>query len=184
MIGSRILSTIVNENRIFEPDKILRRMDKNLRTALRQEHTEIDDGMDVCLCKIEKERNPDRGEEGNTKIVFSGACRPLYIMNGKEVEMIRGDRKTIGGRLNAELEFTNKEIILKRGDRVYLTTDGLTDQNSPEREKFGINRLKSILTQTREQSMEKQKQSLEEELIGFMKYEKQRDDITVLGIQI
>jgi serine phosphatase RsbU (regulator of sigma subunit) len=32
--------------------------------------------------------------------------------------------------------------------------------------------------------MEKQKQSLEEELLGFMKYEKQRDDITVLGIQI
>lgn len=184
MIGSRILGTIVNENRIFEPDRILKRMDKNLRSALRQEHTEIDDGMDVCLCRIEKERDQAGDLNGKAKLVFSGARRPLYILNGKGIEMIRGDRKTIGGRFNAELEFTSKEIVLNKGDRIFLTTDGISDQNSPEREKFGINRLMDILFQTRKQSMEKQKQSLEEELIGFMKYEKQRDDITVLGIQI
>ena len=184
MIGSRILSTIINENRIFEPDKILRRMDKNLRAALRQEHTEIDDGMDVCLCRIEKEKNLAGKLNGKAKLVFSGARRPLYVLNGKGIEMIRGDRKTIGGRYNAEQDFTNKEIILNSGDRIYLTTDGITDQNSPEREKFGINRLMDILSQTQSLSMEKQKQSLEEELLGFMKYEKQRDDITVLGIQI
>jgi serine phosphatase RsbU (regulator of sigma subunit) len=184
MIGSRILGTIVNENHIFEPDKILTRMDKNLRTALRQEHTEIDDGMDVCLCRIEKVRNQAGELNGKAKLIFSGARRPLYLMNGKGIEMIRGDRKTIGGRFNAEMDFTNKEIILDKGDRIYLTTDGITDQNSPEREKFGITRLMDVLTQTRDQTMEKQKQSLEEELLGFMKYEKQRDDITVLGIQI
>jgi len=184
MIGARILGTIIKDNRIFEPDKILKRMDKNLRSALRQEHTEIDDGMDVCLCRIEKERDQAGELNGKARLVFSGARRPLYILNGKGIEMIRGDRKTIGGRYNAELEFTSKEFLLSRGDRIYLTTDGISDQNSPEREKFGINRLMDILSQTREKSMEKQKQSLEEELIGFMKYEKQRDDITVLGIQI
>src|SRR4030042_205003 len=184
MIGSRILSTIVIENHIFEPDKILTRMDRNLRMALKQDHTEIDDGMDVCLCRIDREKNAAGEQNGKVKILFSGARRPLYILNSKGIEMIRGDRKTIGGRYNAEQNFTNKEINLNRGDRIFLTTDGITDQNSPERENFGINRLMEILSRTYDMPLEKQKQCLEEELIGFMKYHKQRDDITVLGVQL
>ncbi len=183
MIGSRILSTIVNENHIFEPDKILDRMDRNLRIALRQEHTEIDDGMDVCLCRIEKERNAEGQQNGRSRILFSGARRPLYVLNDRGVEMIRGDRKTIGGRYNAEMDFTNHETILNKGDRIYLTTDGITDQNSPERDKFGIDRLKEILDRTFGLPLEEQKQTLEEALLGFMRYEKQRDDITLLCVQ-
>ncbi len=159
-------------------------MDRNLRMALKQDHTEIDDGMDVCLCRIDREKNAAGEQNGKVKILFSGARRPLYILNSKGIEMIRGDRKTIGGRYNAVQDFTNKEIILNRGDRIYLTTDGITDQNSPERENFGINRLMEILSRTYNMPLEKQKQSLEEELIGFMKYQKQRDDITVLGVQL
>jgi serine phosphatase RsbU (regulator of sigma subunit) len=184
MVGSRLLSTIINENHIFNPDKILDRMDKDLRIALKQDHTEIDDGMDVCLCRLEKQKDSDGKANGKSKLIFSGAKRPLYILNEKGIEMIRGDRKTIGGRFNAEQEFTNREFIVKSGDRIYLTTDGITDQNSPDREKFGIDRFKEILTRTFRMQLDKQKQSLEEELIGFMKYEKQRDDITVLGVQI
>ena len=32
--------------------------------------------------------------------------------------------------------------------------------------------------------MNEQKRYLDEELVGFQKYEKQRDDITVLGIKL
>jgi len=184
MIGSRILSTIVNENHVFDPDKILDKMDRNLRLALRQEHTEIDDGMDVCLCRIERERDESGNQNGKARILFSGARRPLIILSKKGVEMIRGDRKTIGGRYDAEQNFTNQEIILSKGDRIFLTTDGITDQNSPERDKFGINRLMAILSRTFGLPLDKQKQSLEEELIGFMRYEKQRDDITLLGVEL
>jgi len=184
MVGSRLLSTIINENHIFNTDKILDRMDKDLRAALKQDHTEIDDGMDVCICRIEKEKGTDGIANGKVRLIFSGAKRPLYILNEKGIEMIRGDRKTIGGRFNAEQDFTSREFILNRGDRIYLTTDGITDQNSPDREKFGIDRLTEILTMTFTMPLEKQKQCLEEELIGFMKYAKQRDDITILGVQI
>jgi serine phosphatase RsbU (regulator of sigma subunit) len=184
MVGSRLLSTIINENHIFDPDKILDRMDKDLRAALKQDHTEIDDGMDVCLCRIEKAKNTEGKANGKTRVIFSGAKRPLYVLNENGIEMIRGDRKTIGGRFNAEQDFTTRELILNSGDRIFLTTDGITDQNSPEREKFGIDRFREVLTRSFSLPMEKQKQCLEEELIGFMKYEKQRDDITVLGVQI
>ncbi len=184
MVGSRLLSTIINENHIFDPDKILDRMDKDLRKALRQDHTEIDDGMDVCLCRIEKAKDTDGKANGKSRVMFSGAKRPLYVLNEKGIDMIRGDRKTIGGRFNAEYDFTTRELILNRGDRIFLTTDGITDQNSPDREKFGIDRLTEILTRTFRMPLAAQKQCLEEELIGFMKYAKQRDDITVLAVQI
>jgi serine phosphatase RsbU (regulator of sigma subunit) len=72
---------------------------------------------------------------------------------------------------------------LNKGGRIYLTTDGITDQNSPERDKFGIDRLKEILSKTFGLPLEEQKQILEEALLGFMRYEKQRDDITLLCVQ-
>ena len=185
MIGSRMLSTIVNENHIYEPDKVLERMDKNLRHALKQDQTENDDGMDVCLCRIDKSKNFKKEQKGEIRVLFSGARRPLYYTRNKsDVEMIRGDRKTIGGRYYREKHFTTRELLLNRGDRIYLTTDGITDQHSPSREKFGIKRFTEILSKTVNLSMEEQKKHFEEELLGFMRYEKQRDDITVVGIKL
>lgn len=185
MIGSRILSTIVNENRIYEPHKILERMDINLRQALKQDQTQNDDGMDVCLCRIDKNRDLKEEQDGKVRVLFSGARRPLYYSkNHSEVEMIRGDRKTVGGRYYKEKKFTTRELLLSRGDKIYLTTDGITDQPSPTREKFGIKRFMDILSRTGTLSIEEQKKYFEEELLGFMRYEKQRDDITVLGIKV
>jgi len=185
MIGSRLLNTIVNENHIYEPDKILKRMDINLRQALKQDQTGNDDGMDVCLCRIDKNKNMKKQQNGEFRVLFSGARRPLYYTrNQSEAEMIRGDRKTVGGRYYKERKFTTRELLLSRGDKIYLTTDGITDQPSPYREKFGIKRFMDILVKTGNFSMEKQREYFEEELLGFMRYEKQRDDITVMGIEL
>ena len=66
----------------------------------------------------------------------------------------------------------------------YLGSDGLVDQHSPSRERFGSKRLVRFLNDHKGLTMDIQKQKLEEEMIGFMKTEKQRDDITILGIKL
>ncbi|KPK85045.1 MAG: hypothetical protein AMS27_08395 [Bacteroides sp. SM23_62_1] len=129
MIGSRMFSTIVNENHIYEPDQILDRMDKNLRQALKQDKTDNDDGMDVCFCRIDIERNSDEIQNGQIRVLFTGARRPLYyIKDQSELEMIKGCRKSVGGRYFHRRDHRSKltikgEIWNKEVDR-YLIHDG------------------------------------------------------------
>ena len=156
-------------------------MDKHIRKALNQNKTDNDDGMDVCLCKVTHQDDDDP----NIYLSFSGARRALFLVRqGKEVEMIRGDRRTVGGRYFSPIPFSKNELSLKRGDRIYLTSDGLMDQHSPEREKFGTKRFIAFLNENNSLGMNEQHVKLEEEMIGFMKLEKQRDDITIMGIKL
>jgi len=184
MIGSRMLSNTINEKNINDPARVLTNMDKVIRAALRQDKTDNDDGMDVCLCRIERPLPGEVNTDQSVKITFAGARRPLYVASDGEINMIRGNRKTIGGRFQKEQKFEQIELNLKKGDKIYLTTDGLTDQHSPEREKFGIPRFTDFLSKSGKLSMEEQKSKLENSLLGFMKYAKQRDDITIMGIEI
>ncbi|MCK5644359.1 MAG: SpoIIE family protein phosphatase, partial [Gammaproteobacteria bacterium] len=153
MIGSRMLYAIVNEHKIYQTDEIIEHMDKRIRQALNQQKTDNDDGMDICLCKIT--RQGDDENDSNVYLSFSGARRSLFLIRqGKEVEVIRGDRRTIGGKHFNPNPFSKNELALKRGDRIYLTSDGLMDQNSPEREKFGTKRFIAFLNGHASLSME------------------------------
>ena len=183
MIGARALEAIVNEYRIDKTDEILEFMDKRIRSALNQHKTSNDDGMDVCLCKITPaSEDPDEKE---VYLSFSGARRPLFLVrSGNEVEVIRGDRRTIGGKHFNPNPFSKNELALKKGDRIYLTSDGLMDQHSKTREKYGTRRFIEFLNKTKNIGMNEQQTKLEEEIMEFMKLEKQRDDITIMGIKL
>lgn len=186
MVGTRLLNAIVNESRIFEPGIILTELDERFRKALKQDRTENDDGMDLCLCRIE--RKTDRQDAvipGAIKVCFAGARRPLfYISNNSGIIRLPGDPKPVGGRYHNDVSFTQKTLAMSSGDMLYLTTDGLADQSSPERKKFGNKRLMEVLSCSSHLSMEQQKMRLDEELLTFQKYEKQRDDITLVGIKL
>jgi serine phosphatase RsbU (regulator of sigma subunit) len=185
-VATRLLNAIVNESRIFEPRKILTELDERFRKTLKQDRTENDDGMDLCLCRIERHKDlPASGRKGTVEVCFSGARRPLfYTGNGQEIIRLQGNRKPVGGRYHQEITFTDETLVLDSSSILYLTTDGLADQHSPEREKFGNKRLVQALSSCRHLSMEEQKRMLDEELLSFQKFEKQRDDITVMGIRL
>lgn len=65
-------------------------MHEGISKVLKQDETENKDGMDVCLCRIE---NTD--SEG-TKVIFSGAKRPLYIHTENKLQEVAGSRYSIG----------------------------------------------------------------------------------------
>lgn len=187
MVGTRLLNAIVAESRIFEPREILYELDERFRKALKQDRTENDDGMDLCLCRIERQTGLQAAGQGAgmVSVCFAGARRPLFYTNGdNDIVRLHGDRKTVGGSYPHEVAFSEEKLELNSNSILYLTTDGLADQPSPEREKFGINRLIRILSSCKHLSMQEQKRNLEEELLKFQKYENQRDDITVMGIRL
>lgn len=177
MIGNSLLNEIVLEKQVKEPAKILSLLNEKVIEALRQEETENSDGMDVCFIAINLK---------SYELTYSGAKRPLILFNQnkKELEEIKGDRISIGGKNNKNKKFTNHNVKINSGDILYLSSDGLTDQNNSERKRFGTSKLQEIIINNISASLKEQGEIIEKELQDFQKEEEQRDDISLIGLKI
>ncbi len=182
MIGNRLLNEIVMERKIDSPAEILGMLNAMVRQALRQEETDNNDGMDVALCKIEISSN------SNYSLTYAGAKRPIYVIKNRENKLIthNGDRKSIGGYnlSKREIAFSNFEEKLQKGDTIYLFSDGIIDQNGPDRKKFGRIRLEEAMIDCAKLRTEEQKVIFEQRLRDYMQNEDQRDDISFIGLKM
>ena len=183
MIGNRLLNEIVSEKNIHSPAQILNELNKMVIKALRQDTTNNNDGMDLCLCKLEQDHQTNK-----QTLTYAGAKRPLMRYNSvkKSIEIFRGTRKSIGGIATTmdDIDFEEQRIQVNKGDILYLSTDGLTDQCNPHRKKFTQKRLIQVLDEITDKSPDEQKDYLEQELDKFQKGYFQRDDITLVGLKI
>ncbi len=182
MIGNRLLNEIVLEQKIISPNEILERLDEKVKNALRQESSNNNDGMDLCLLRLEKIPG-----EKNILAKFCGAKRPLYLYNSnsKEVIIVPADRRSIGGvrTKRGKIEFTNTDFEINQNDTVWLTTDGIIDQNDERRKRLGTPKFITLLEEIAEIDFFEQKEIIESQLDKYKGNEEQRDDITVLAIK-
>lgn len=178
MIGNDLLNQIVLEKGVTNPSWILTELHYAVRHALKQTN-DLDsnhDGMDVCLCRIEKET-----------ITFAGARRSLYIVQNGELLELEGDGKPIGGfQREGKRNFTSKrmDFLPNTPTMLYLTSDGFADQHNHQREKFGTERLCRLLTQIASHNVQSQYSTLQNALAAHQGAVAQRDDITIMGIQL
>jgi len=181
MIGNNLLNEIINQKKIHSTPDILELLNAGVKQTLKQDQKVNDDGMDVCLCLLEK--NPD---DDSTKISFSGAKRPLYYVrqHNMRLQRLRGDLKSVGGFQHRHVSFTNQELVLNSGDKIYLTSDGLVSQNGLHRVKFGTDRFERILQENVLKMMTEQGELLIQALDKHQHGIEQRDDITVIGIEV
>jgi serine phosphatase RsbU (regulator of sigma subunit) len=176
MIGMASLNEIVNKEHIYAPAEILTALHQKIRLALKQGQKTNDDGMDIVLCLLEKTENE------NTKVTFSGAKRPLYYSSEQELNVLKGDRISIGGTQKNRV-FTQKSISLAKGETIYLFSDGIIDQNAPNRKRFGTPLLEKTLNENLSKSLEEQKNIIVETLKAHQADSPQRDDIAMIGIR-
>ena len=182
MIGNTLLSEIVEIQKIYEPALILDKLNEQFVEALRQDENANSDGMDVCLCRINFDTQ-------KTEVVFAGAKRPLFYMNYNEdkqnkVERLQGTRKSVGGKQRNQNRFEEHILLLNKKSRIYLSTDGLADQNNPQGEKFGTTELIKLLENTLPLPIKEQIKELENKLTNHQQNAEQRDDITFIGIEV
>lgn len=181
MIGSRMLSEIVSERKIYNPAVILDTLDNMLKKVLKQDENDGFDGMDVCLCSIE------RITQERYLVTFAGANRPLaYHRQGSSaISFIRGSRKSIGGILpDIDPKFENHLIDLVAGDSLFLFTDGFSDQNNVFGKRFTTSKLYNLLATNASEPMGSIGAALETALDAHRGAASQRDDITVVGLRL
>ena len=180
LIGSTLLEKIVLVYKITDPATILEKLHEEVRILLRQKETSNRDGMDLVLCVLEKQ------EDGKIKVYFAGAKRPLYYTEGNDTQVftLKGTRKSIGGEQNESILFETQTLVLSPNSCLYLSSDGVTDQNDAERVKLGESKLKYTLSSIAQKSMDIQKKSIEDMLDIHQRGTLQRDDILMLGIRV
>lgn len=143
VLGINLLERIVSTDGCTSPNLILKSLDEYLTQALRQvaHEDQLLDGMDIGIIALD------------TRFLtmdFAGAQRPLLIVHPQaEQEIIKGDRYPIGGNdmIYGKKQFSRNNICLEPGDKVFLFSDGITDQFGGEQQtkKFGLSRLQLLI---------------------------------------
>jgi serine phosphatase RsbU (regulator of sigma subunit) len=178
MVSISILNRIAETAKDIDPASILQSMNRLLKETLHREQggdLMLDDGLDIGLCLV----------RGN-KLIFAGAKTSLFMKNDQELQVIKGDRKSIGSmRTDNQFGFRNSELIVSAGDSFYITTDGYLDQNGGIKNvSFGRQKLIELIEQFHGKPLEEQEALFRSRLHEFMGNEPQRDDITILGFKI
>jgi serine phosphatase RsbU (regulator of sigma subunit) len=74
---------------------------------------------------------------------------------------------------------------LQKQDVIFALTDGMPDQFGGQKgKKFMYKQLKELLVSNAQESMEKQKQILNDSLIKWQGDLEQVDDITIIGVRV
>jgi serine phosphatase RsbU (regulator of sigma subunit) len=178
MIGNSLLNKIVNEHYITKPAEILEELRKGVVESLNKKGSkdERNDGMDMSLCSIDFKKKT---------LEFAGAFNPLYIARGEELIVYRGDRQPVGNFGKYEQPFTNHEVSIKKGDMLYIFSDGYQDQfGGEENLKYMTGKFKKLLLKISQETTERQKELLAEELEAWRRGRPQVDDILIIGIRI
>jgi PAS domain S-box-containing protein len=185
VLGLSSLRDVVQKFELHEPSFILDHLDVEIVRALSRENgSGLKDGMDIALSVIDL---------NDLILEFSGAFRGLlHIRNGILTE-IPGARFPLG-QYSTIKQFTTTCMQLQRGDRLYMFSDGITDQfGGPDTEprrygltgkKFGKARFKELLLSIQDMPMQEQHGFIEYAIANWQQETPQTDDILVIGIEI
>ncbi len=179
MVGNTLLHEIIEHSNMTNPAQILQFLHLAIVEILHQEAGQNSDGMDIAVCLFE--RNVDTGQ---VRLTFAGAKSSIYYTDGENVTRLVGDKMFVGGKTSKARIFENQQILLPKGEKVYLQTDGFADQNNSQRDSFGIKNYQHLLTTLQEFTLDEQNNLLLQSLQQHQGYEPQRDDITVVGVEI
>ncbi|TAF65961.1 MAG: tetratricopeptide repeat protein [Cytophagales bacterium] len=176
MIGHSLLTEIVNEQKITEPDRILNVLHLDVRKNLKQAEQQNYDGMDLAICTIDPE----------AKILkYAGGHNPLiYIQNGQLFE-VKADKFGIGGyQTGLERIFTKHTIDISIPTTCYIFSDGYQDQfGGKEGKKFMKKRMFELFLKIHHLPMQEQKEIIEKNFNEWSGEYAQVDDVLMIGFK-
>ena len=178
MLGISLLNQIVGQQHIIKASEILEQMRISVKLNLGQSgdnEEEAKDGMDMAMCVWDMEQGT---------INYSGAYNPMFWVRAGQLSILNPEKCPVGIHAK-ELDFTDQYIEVKKGDRIYLFSDGYADQfGGPKFEKFKLARFKKLLADTSHLPVLRQYDKLESAFKDWKQDMVQIDDVCVLGLEI
>ncbi|MCC7303385.1 MAG: tetratricopeptide repeat protein [Bacteroidia bacterium] len=134
MLGNDLISKAVIEKQIHSPERVAEYLHLSLREYFPEKELAPKQGMDLLIVRLTR----------NGALSWAGARgHGLLLMEGEFPKEMYGDRIFLGSTLVHDFQLW--EARMERGDRLFLYTDGWTDQKGKEGRKFGKAGLKLVL---------------------------------------
>jgi ligand-binding sensor domain-containing protein/serine phosphatase RsbU (regulator of sigma subunit) len=177
MLGLTMIREIVNKDKITDTAEILNNLRNEVITALRQKFSPgaQKDGLDIAVVVIDRE---------NRKIQYSGAHNSVYHISKGQLFEYKGDRTSVSVHIKM-IPFTSQTFNYKKGDSLYLFTDGFFDQfGGPQQTKLKSRAFKELIQNNVHFDMQIQKERYAQFFELWKGNYEQIDDVALLGIKL
>ncbi|MGE0078285.1 MAG: tetratricopeptide repeat protein [Bacteroidales bacterium] len=195
MLGITLLKELTALHKKESAGDILFRLRQLVIASLNQTGVEGEshDGMDMSLAIINKNK---------CEIEYAGAYLPMLIVRRTDVGgfgvnlpvevqdeyslyEFKGNKMPIGFHVIGEKPFTTHQISYHPNDVFYMFSDGYTDQfGGPSNLKYMLINFKKLLLSIQSNSLNEQRQIIEQNFEDFKGSQKQVDDILVMGFKV
>jgi tetratricopeptide (TPR) repeat protein len=179
IMGINFLNSIVIEQGIEDPGEILTILNRQVIATLSHTDTYLQDkdGMDISLCIIDWLK---------MEMCYSCAKNRILIIRDGILFQSDANKYSIGkSPLVEKIEFSSDIIPIKKGDVIYLMTDGYVDQfGGPHRTKFLTSKFKKLIAEISNLDINSQKNKLEETIAEWQGNVLQIDDMLIVGLKI
>ena len=178
MIGTSLLNENIIEKKVNNPGEVLDNMREKIIDSLNDKNSsrETRDGMDIALCKINFEK---------LTLEYAGANNPLVHIRNGEINHIKANYQPVALTVGEKKPFTNHKIKLKKGDMIYIYSDGYADQFGGEKgKKYMVTKFRKFLAYISTLDVKEQKKKLDQEFYSWKGVHDQIDDICVMGVRV
>lgn len=181
LVGHNLLKNILADSKKISPGEVLDLMSIGVNKALHNEKvddaSQTKDGMDMSLISIDLKK---------MEMQFAGAFNPLYFIRDGALAEYKADKYPVGLRTgHDDKHFSTHTIPLKKGDVIYIFSDGYADQfGGPKGKKFMIGKFRELLVQLSKENIANQQKILDRTIEEWRGGHDQVDDILVMGVKI
>ena len=120
-------------------------------------------------------------ETGSMTYASGGHCAPLVVhADGSSTELPYTDGVVLG--LAANLDYIQKEAVLKPGETLIMYSDGVSEATNARREEFGMERLRVLFEGAAPCSAQEANAAVLKAVTEFAGDHAQSDDITCLAL--
>ena len=176
-------------------------LDKAVITGVSSPDQILNATRSLIIENLKNDGSPEGGKDGmdgsllsfdfkNNILYCASANNPIWIIRQKkdltnELIEISADRMPIGKHDKDKTPFTLHTFNLQKGDQVYTLTDGFADQfGGSHGKKFKYKPLQELLLSNAFESMEVQKQKLDNVFNVWKGKLEQIDDVCMIGIRV
>ncbi len=193
MLGVSLLEKIIITQNINDTGKAVMTLTQNLIKLLKHDKDKIiSDSIDISLIRIDLK---------NWKLQTSGIHINSFILCQRKLDVedinlrlfeannaylyeIKSYKFQVGYHKLSRFRFDAVEIPIQPGDQIFVFSDGLTDQMSPELHKFTKARVRNLLIELDSFPLRTKGEKIIAAFDAWKKEYHQTDDVLFIGLQL